>query len=342
MKLLLWIKKNPGPALLAGNAGLLTLWLLLQDPFGLSRQIFASRNRIARVDMESTKAIEIRSFEKQAFIRLERGAKIPGEDKNPQYQWQMTRQWGTKQDSLSADRERIKELFAALERAKRAYSIPVNPENEKTAEMSADASGRPRCTIVSFISDGSTTKLCIGKSSLRGNDSYVRVNEEGQIFIVEENLKTAVGAGDPDFFRNRRLLPDISRDSINGIQASGPGRQVQLTHSAQKWQLTLPMPAAVNMTQMNLLLGDLVDLKATAFPAEIPRDLDRKKAFELEISYKTNMVDSQIIKLSVLGQKDFSSYIVRDSTGTLAEVTSMYLADLLDPEEKLMEKQERR
>jgi hypothetical protein len=305
--------------------------------------LFASRNRIVRVQADSTKAIEVRSPERDTVIRLERGEKIPGDDKNPQYAWQMTRQIGGKQDSLPADRERIKELFAAVERAKRVYSIPVNAENEKTAEISADQSGRSRCTAVSFVSEsGKTTKLCIGKSSLRGNDSYVRVNDENEIYIVEENLKTAVGAGEPDFFRNRRLLPDIARDSITAIGASSPGRQVQLLHSAQKWQMTSPMPAAVNMTQMNLLLGDLLDLKAVSFPAEIPKDLDRKKAFDLEIQYKSNMVDSQTIKLSVLGQKDFSSYIVRDSSGTLAEITSMYLADLLDPAEKLMEKGEPR
>lgn len=338
-----WIKKNPGPALFAGNAILLLLWIAMQDPFDLSRTLFASRNRIARVDQEAIKVIEVRAPERDVLIRLERGEKIPGDAKNPQYSWQMNRQVAGKQDSLPADRERIKELFAAVDRAKRAYSIPVNPENEKAAEISADASGRSRCTLLSMISEGGkTTRLCIGKSSLRGNDSYVRVNDEGEIYIVEENLKTAVGAGEPDFFRNRRLLPDIARESITAIGAAAPGRQVQLVHSAQKWQLTSPMPASVNMTQLNLLLGDLLDLKAVSFPAEVPKDIDRKKAFDLEIQYKTNMVDSQIIKLSVLGQKDFSSYIVRDSSGTLAEITSMYLADLLDPEEKLVEKGEPR
>jgi hypothetical protein len=34
MNLLVWIRKNPGPALFAGNAGLLVLWLAMQDPFG--------------------------------------------------------------------------------------------------------------------------------------------------------------------------------------------------------------------------------------------------------------------------------------------------------------------
>lgn len=343
MNVFTWIKKNPGAALFFANAGLLGVWLLLQDPFGLSKLLLASQNRVVRVDFAATKTIEVQSYEKDSLVRLERGEKLPGDEKNPQYSWQMTRQIGGKKEILAADRERIKELFSAMDRAKRAYSMPVNAENEKTAEMGVDASGRPRCTIVTFTSEsGKAVRLCVGKSSLRGNDSYVRVGEESEIYIVEENLKTAVGAGEPDFFRNRRILPDMPKDSITGISASSPGRLVQLVHSAQKWQMTSPMPAAVSVSQMNLLLGDLVDMKAISFPSEIPRDLDRKKAFDLEIQYKTNMVDAQIVKISVLGQKDFSSYIVRDASGTLSEITSMYLADLLDPEEKLIEKGERR
>lgn len=343
MNVLAWIRKNPGAALLSANAGLLAVWLLLQDPFGLSKLLLASRNRVVRVDFAGTTKIEVQSFEKESLVRLERGEKLPGDEKNPRYSWQMTRQIGARTETLPADRERIQELFSAMERAKRAYSMPVNAENEKTAEMGLDASGHPRCTVVTFTSEnGKATRICVGKSSLRGNDSYVRVDDETEIYIVEENLKTAVGAGEPDFFRNRRLLPEIPKDSITGISASSPGRLVQLVHSAQKWQMTSPMPAAVSVSQMNLLLGDIVDLKAISFPTEVPKDLDRKKAFDLEIQYKTNMVDAALIKISVLGQKDFSSYIIRDSAGTLSEVTSMYLADLLDPEEKLIEKGERR
>lgn len=344
MQMIQWIKKNPGAALFSGNIVLFGVWILLQDPFGLSNLLFASRNRVVRLDFSRVTAIEVRSSERQSVVRMERGARLPGEEKSDKpavYQWNMTRQVAGKTDSLAADRDRIKDLFAALERARRAYSMPLSPENERTAEINADSSGAPRCTVLILTQEGGkSAKLCIGKSSLRGNDSYVRADEENDIYIVEENLKTAVGAGDPDFFRNRRLLPDMERDMITAISTSGP-RPVQLVHAAQKWQMTSPVPAAVNASQMSLLLGDLVDLKAAAFLTEVPKDLDRKKAFELTLQFKSNMVDAQIYKLSVLGQKDFSAYVVRDPSGQLAEVTSMYLADLLDPEEKLIEKEPR-
>ncbi len=335
------IRSNPGVTLFFANVGLVIVLILVQDPFGMFKTGYAGARPLLRVSQEDAVSIEIESPDRP-LLRLVRKDKLNVKKNEPaEFVWEVE-QAGAK-SKLTADRERVRDLFSGIEKARRYYGINRSAESEKDAEMGQDSKGRLLCMQVRITNaSGKMSSLCVGKSSLRGNDSYVRLNDEDTIFLVEENLRTAFGSGDPEYFRNRRLLPEITKEEITGINASGTGKPVQITRNGSAWQMISPVPGNVNTSEMNLLLGDIIEWKAVSFPREIPKDLDRKKSLRIEIQYKQNMTDLKTASFEVLGQKDFSSYILKDADGNLFEITSLYLSHLLEPEEKLIEKSERR
>ncbi|MCE9598004.1 MAG: DUF4340 domain-containing protein [Spirochaetia bacterium] len=339
------LRTNPGLSLLGANLGLLIIWLVIQDPLGVIKTGYAGASPVLRASESLVTSVEIENPEKGSLLKLNRKEIIQGdpkEKKEPQYSWEFVRTVNGKTDVFAADRDRVRDLFSSIEKAKRYYSISRTPENEKVAEMTKDSEGRLTCLQIRLgMENGKTGKLYIGKSSLRGNDSYIRVDDENDIYIVEENLRTTSGGGDVDFFRNRRIFPEFAKDSVMQVNATVGGKQIQLSRSGNIWQMISPVPAALNASEMNLLLSDILDWKAIAFPQQPAADLDRKKAMTLEIVQKPNMTDSRIFKFEVLGQKDYSSYVIRDEKGTLYEVTAVYLSHLYDPQEKLVEKERR-
>ncbi|HMW60584.1 MAG TPA: DUF4340 domain-containing protein [Leptospiraceae bacterium] len=338
------VKSNPGLSLLSANVVLLAVIVLMQDPFGLFKTGYAGARVLLSASQDSISTIEVESPDKPGILRITRKDKLPvKKGEAPEYTWDVERTDGTKTTRMSADRDRVKELFASLEKTRRYYGIARNSESEKDAEMATDSKGRLQCLQVRMISaSGKKNTVYVGKSSLRGNDSYVRLDDEDSIYLVEENLRTAFGSGDLEYFRNRRVFPDMSKDDITGITASATGRPLQIARNGQGWQMLSPVPGNVNGSEMNLLLGDFVEWKAVSFPTEIPKDIDKKKSLKVEVQFKTTMTEPRTFAFEVLGQKDFSSYIIRTADGNLFEVTSIYLSHLLEPEEKLLERAEKR
>lgn len=340
------IRKNPGLSLLGANVSLLIFWLLIQDPLGVIKTGYSGARPVMRASESLITSVEVENPEKRSLLKLTRKELItldPKEKKEPQYNWEFTRTVGGKTETFAADRDRVRDLFASIEKAKRYYSIARTPENERAAEMLTDNEGRLTCMQIRLgLENGKTARLYIGKSSLRGNDSYIRVDDENEIYIVEENLRTTSGGGDADFFRNRRVFPEIAKDSVFEVRTIIGGRQMLLKRSGGTiWQMMTPVAAAINTSEMNLLLNDVLDWKAIAFPLQPAADLDRKKAMTLEVMYKPNTVEEKVLRFEILGQKDYSSYVVRDEKGILYEITSVYLSHLYEPQERLMEREPR-
>lgn len=348
-----WIRANRGFSLLVTNVVLAVFLFFLTDPFEWIRTGYAGARALVSASQSSVSSIEIIDPESGGSrIVLTRGEKAGADKKSDspfklqatgqEFNWQVeiTRP-GKDPQKFSADRENVRGLFEAIEKSRRYYSVGAEPAKLADLDMGRDSSGRPVCLQIILKSSGNPDTLCVGRASVRTSESHVRVNDEDKVYLVQSNLRSAAGAGDPDHFRNRQILSGLKRDSITALNAvfTKGERTVQLGKSGDSWQMTSPLPGKVNPMEMASLIGDIVEWKATRFLDKAPAELEKNTTFQLEIVSKGAGDVPEAIRVEVLGQKDYSSYVVRTPGGELVEVNSAYLGHLLKPEEKLLSRE---
>ena len=101
-----------------------------------------------------------------------------------------------------------------------------------------------------------------------------------------------------------------------------------------------PSVGPVRETEMNLLIDDLLEIRAQEFLEEIPAGLDRRDAMKLEIVFTRSMGNPETLKLEILGKKSYDTYLFRLPDGTLFEGSSLYLEKLFQPEQALLQTEE--
>ncbi len=248
-----------------------------------------------------------------------------------------------------ADGERVKALFTALGDARRYYAVPRSPEKDRDLEMGKNDRGEYETPRVIFrLASGGEQVLYLGRTRAGSSEAYVRLGEEDQIFLVETDLRQAAGAADAYFFRDRSVWGrKLSLDGVTGLVARFREKKnnVTLMHSAEGWTMSAPLAGKVRPTEISSLLNDIVDWKADAFPLELPEEIEKDSAFDLEISYKEEMTGVPApLRLTVLGKKDYSTYYIRrvaekgEEPQPIMQVTSVYLGDFYEPERKLIDR----
>ncbi len=348
-----WIRANRGFSLLVTNVVLALILFVLADPFEWIRTGYAGARALVSASQSSIETIEITDPESGGSrILLTRGEKAAAEKKSDspfklpstgqEYNWQLeiTRP-GKEPQKFLADKDNIRGFFDAVEKARRYYAVGADAAKLSDLDMGRDSSGRPVCLLIVLKSSGSADTLCVGRASVRTSESHVRVNEEDKVYLVQSNLRSAAGAGDPDHFRNRQVLTGLKRDgiaAINAVFAKGD-RTVQLGKSGDSWQMTSPLPGKVNPSEMASLIGDIVEWKAVRFLEKPPAELEKNTGFQLEIVSKGAGDVPEAIRIEVLGQKDYSAYVLRTPAGELVEVNSAFLGHLFKPEEKLLSRE---
>ena len=175
------------------------------------------------------------------------------------------------------------------------------------------------------------------------------MDDESEIYLAETNLRSVTGPGEADYFRNRRLAPaGLTAAALTGISVEFSGANsapVSLAKSAGSWRLQQPpLPGTLREEQIEQLAEELVNWKAVLFPEEegsLQRDYETPPnfPFTLTLMYAQpgNLTDRSRVVYTVLGRKNLNNYLVRTADGVLCEVSSLFLEDLLNPREKLIE-----
>ncbi|MBI3395609.1 MAG: DUF4340 domain-containing protein [Spirochaetia bacterium] len=353
MKYLEVLRKNAGFALLSVNVALLLVLFLVQDPFDWFKGGYSGARSIVKLAQSDVTRITIKDPDfGGADVNLIRGDAVPRTEKEEkdrlsrilkpgkqEYFWDLEVVKGGKgQGRHHADRDRIRDLFEAIEKSRRYYGVEASAARVADLEMGRDSSGRPVCLNVILTADRDYS-LCVGRASSHGSENYVRLDEEDKIFLVQSNLRSAAGAGSTEYFRNRQIMPDsVKKESVTAVNAvfKNTEKNVQLGKSGDSWQMLSPFPGKVNVGEVTALINDIVDWKAVRFIEKLPEDLDKKASFAVELVYKRNLSDVETVRLDVLGQKDYSTYVIKAPDGSLAEVTSVFLGHFLNPQEKLV------
>ena len=351
------VRLNAGFALLVTNIVLGLVALAIYDPFGLVGRGYTGSALLARGAGRETDVREVRiTFPDNGgyTVRMTRMSQVPGqkldEQAGPQFQWKarITKGPGGSPAEYAADRERIRELFRSLREARRYYGLKRSPEKDRDLELAKDEQGRNICPQLTLVTEnGKEQTLYLGRAS--GGESYVRVGEENEVFLVQANLKSAIGGADAHFFRNRSVIvPELGIAQIQALSAEFPAqnRKLSIAIAAKGggWELHGYAQGPADTSAVEELLSEILSWKATSFPAEVPKDADRKQALTLTIYTRTTPLSGKAephptkggqVRLDILGSRDTNNYFVRTADGSLYEVSSAALGNLFEAQTKL-------
>ncbi|MCB1307170.1 MAG: DUF4340 domain-containing protein [Leptospiraceae bacterium] len=359
-------RKRPVLSLAGVNAFLLLVLFIQHNPLNLQflRSGYSGADVLLNVEEEDVERIEISDPDYAGGrVILERGDELPenlwqqpegnmAEESwldsiitrvPAQYNWKLTIiDANGERQTYSADHERVRILFDGLKRMRDYFALDRTPEKDRDLGMGLDTRGQYTGLQLSFQLEGGrrVENIYVGRSSTRGNQSYVRMNEEDEVFLVEANPRSFVGSGEKEYFRSRNVLPALSLDTIQGLKADMPTRdlEVEIARRANEWQMILPLPTIAQKETFEALLGDILNWQATGFPESIPEDLDPDFACELDLQVQSTgqLTGQSNIHVSILGRVGYSDYIIQRND-QLMRINSIYLADLYEPRERLLD-----
>lgn len=362
--LLQTIKANTGITLTALNIVLVLILVLQYNPLGIYATGYAGASSVLPdTDQASIARLEIvdPDFSEAPGITLLRGDLLPREQwkqppedawigtPEPRFAWKLQIGRGADAPVYDADRDRVNDLFEdGLQKLRRYNDLPRTAEKDRDLEMGRDDQGQPEGLHIKItMDDGAEHALYIGRATLRGDEGYVRLDDEDRIFRVETNLRSVLGPGEVDYFRSRSLFPAGAAPGENDVvrvdadYKDARRQDVSLAREGGTWSLlNPPFPGKVQEEAVDALVNDIINWKASSFINEEEKisDLNRGPAMTLRLTYKSagNLTDRQTATFEILGRRNFSSYVVRTEAGTLLEISSIYLEDLESPREKFV------
>jgi len=338
------IRSNAPAVLLALNLVLALFLFFSYDPFRLIETGYRGADPLLSLDLEEVKSIAYNDPLSRLTVRLIRGGKLGQgheKSKSAEYAWDLALVKDGREEYLPADRERVTELVNALKDSRRYYAVPRSPEKDAELDMGRNSQGEvesPR--IVLEYNRGNTDTIYIGKTSARAGESYVRLNDEPSIYLVEADLRSLIGQSDAFYFRNRRVLPDtISAETLEALELKLGKKTVQLGRKAGNWEMLLPFQGKLKPAAGSALINEITGWKANSFLEKAP-ELEKDSSFELSLDFQNPAGEKETLQIEGLGRSDYSSFVLRlpgKDKALLVEVTAIQLRDLMETPERLLE-----
>ncbi|MBE7438653.1 MAG: DUF4340 domain-containing protein [Spirochaetales bacterium] len=336
--------RSHAPALLTGLNLLLAVFLFFSyDPFRLIETGYRGADPLLSLDLSAVKSIAYEDPGLKLNIRLMRGEVRPSskeKGKAPEYAWDLVVRKDGREEYLAADRERVTELLKAIEDSRRYYPVPRSPEKDSELQMGRNSQGEvesPR--IIVEYNRGNKDTIYIGKTSARAGESYVRLNDESSIYLVETDLRSLTGQGDVAYFRNRRVLPDsLTAESLTAVELKRGKKTVQLVRKAGSWEMLLPLQGKLKAAESTALISEITGWKANSFLEKSP-GLEKDSSFELTLEFKGPGEEKETLQIKGLGKSDYSSFVLSlpGKDKEIVEVTGIQLRDLMETPERLLE-----
>ncbi len=247
----------------------------------------------------------------------------------------------------AVDAERIAEFFAGLQDTRRYYAVERTEEKEKELEMIRDSKGDYACLHMRFLLENGQEHSILVGNRRAGSESYVRLDEEQNIYLVTPNLRSLAGGGTASYFRDRLIFsPEIEKKNVAGFSLKRLSGEniVRMSRKGDQWNMQIP-PAAGQTASVNVdaFISDIFGWRSRDFPQSEPDDLDRRFAsvFTLRYNEKENLTSMKEFSLQIVGRRGVSDYVVKLPSGSLREITSVALEDVFDPIKNFTEKSQR-
>jgi hypothetical protein len=181
------------------NIVLVVLVLLQKDPLGIFYKTYDTADSFFQISRSDIQKIQ--------YGRV-------GESNGSKELYQENGIWKNKisNSSYRVDEEKLDRFLKSILSAKKFTIVTNNKDKESDYGFGGNESFFVEIFDKTNQSKG---KLLIGNLVSGGNFTYVKWNEGPEIYLVEDNLKTAIGRGALDYFINKRINPvSFSTDEI--------------------------------------------------------------------------------------------------------------------------------
>ena len=143
----------------------------------------------------------------------------------------------------------------------------------KAGEVSNATTGlaTPKWTVTLTDEKGGQFKLLVGlPRPLQPEQTYVRIADKGEVYVVVENLAERLGKGASEF-RDMTVL-DLPAADVTRVKIAGT-ESFELVKRDGQWQLAAPVAAPASQDDVRKVVDALARVSATDFVADAADDL---------------------------------------------------------------------
>lgn len=311
-----FVSNNIALTLTASNIIFLFLILLIKDPFELrsnnyeKAESFFSQNssQVTTVVLEKTKVADSK-------FELVKG----------------TEEWSVvaKGKKLPADKEKVDTLLKSLYNA-RKYTV-VSSSKEKADEFGFN---EDEIKIEVFQNDKSIGYLLVGSvSSSDGTSSHIKWKDSDDIYLIEENLKTATNRADFTFFVNKKVSPQgISSEEIIGVTLKKAGSNYEIKKTTN-WNLESPAKGEIANEDMSTILSRLSSITADdiVLDESILAGLEQNP-FELKVDFKSKegIPKSYTLLSAGIDKKNNNFYVRKNNEVSVYKLNEYTIKSILE------------
>lgn len=271
-----------------------------KDPDAEKRLFPAQAEEVARIELRTPNAEIALRREGEAW-RMERPLQTPG------------------------DMAAITELVNSLVAAKAERTLEQPPKDP--ADFGLD---KPEI-MLRFQMKGQETwrQLAVGGKSPTGAWAYVRVDEEPQVILVPETLRSQLNKTILDL-RDKSVL-DVQADKVTRLAVHRGEPVAELRKGDQRWELVKPVKARADDWRASELVRLVAGARAKEFAAEPAKDLKRygldRPAARLEV-WEQGAKAPKVLALAEAKDRPQALY-ARDEAGmTVVVLDKALLTDL--------------
>ena len=197
-----------------------------------------------------------------------------------------------KEQKIEANLSSVNGLIKSLLNAKKFTELEKTPDD--------DLGLRNPIQVELFSKNGTLGSVLIGSTAPKGSYTYVQDKKNQKIYLVEDNLKTAVGRGELDSFYNKRLFPEDLKEANSSKITTSKKQPEENSFSLEKengdWFFThLDEKEKINKDKVDSLLSEFNNLLAVKIVFEEDlKDLELDES-QIEIGYKSQKVQIQSV-----------------------------------------------
>jgi hypothetical protein len=164
--------------------------------------------------------------------------------------------------AVPADGAAVQDLIGAVER------LEVDETLEGTGDRAADFGLDPPQRVLTLLGEGDAelALLELGAEVAGGSLVYARAPGRPDLFTVRSGIRTSLDKTAFDF-RDRDLL-HVARDSVVGLEVSGPEGEYALAKSGGEWHFTRPLETRAGRWSVDGLVGLVSGLRMEEVAAE--------------------------------------------------------------------------
>ncbi|MCB1176028.1 MAG: DUF4340 domain-containing protein [Leptospiraceae bacterium] len=311
-----FIKSHPAFSLVSLNLLLLIIVFFQKDPFKIFNKTYDNASPFYEIKKEDISKIQFERF------NLPESQKLILKESNL---WKVQ----FKNKLFKADVDKVSTLINSLLNAKKFTVITSSKEKE----MEYGFGNSEAIVVEIFNSSGNSSgKLTIGNAT-SGNFTYVKWMSSDDIYLVEDNLKTAIGRAGDEFFINNKINPAglVSADliSVNIKHLDNPNTSVDLIKKDQSWYYNSKKVDSVGLTD---LLNSITGLNPSGvFTEDNLGELSNTNKYQITYSFKKGENTTSIF-LDILGKEKSGDnyYIKLNNESTIYIIKESQISSLLD------------